>query len=186
MERRKFVEKLGVGAAVLAPVALAEGRDEQQEDAHEGHKDLPILSGLLANATVTFGEWATDPPLDRFPNASPGGPNLHLILPREATIRAGGSINFVIAGLHQIIVYGPGTKPESINVTLTRPSTGTPAGVMLINDPTNRVYAGPDPSLLGRDRVEAVHFAKPGRYLVICGVVGHFTAGMFGYVRVLR
>jgi hypothetical protein len=60
------------------------------------------------------------------------------------------------------------------------------AGAPLINDPTNRVYRGPDPSLLPRDRVEAVHFSKVGRYLVICGVVGHFTAGMFAFVRVLR
>jgi hypothetical protein len=185
MKRRKLLENLGLGAAVLAPVsAIAEEHDEESHAAHSAIGNP--LDGLLANATVTFGEWQTEPAIDRFPNASPGNVNLHLILPRQAVIRAGGSINFVIAGLHQVIVYGPGTRPESINVALTTPSTGTPAGVPLINDPTNRVYRGPDPSLLPRDRVEAVHFPKVGRYLVICGVVGHFTAGMFGFVRVLR
>jgi uncharacterized cupredoxin-like copper-binding protein len=35
------------------------------------------------------------------------------------------------------------------------------------------------------DRVEVVHFAEPGTYLVICGVLPHFQAGMYGFVRVL-
>ncbi len=65
--------------------------------------------------------------------------------------------------------------------------TGPPpfTGLPIINDPTRRVYRGPDPSLLPLDRVETVHFAKPGRYLVICGFLFHFQDGMYGYVRVL-
>jgi hypothetical protein len=185
MKRREFVEKIGIGATVLAPIPAFAGTQEAVPSEHAAHTQVfPPVEGLFANATVTFGEWTTDPPLDRFPNASPGGPNIHLILPRQANIMAGGSVNFVIAGLHQVVVYGPGTLPANINTALTTPTTGTPAGVALINDPTNRVYRGPDPSLMPRDRVEAVYFPKPGLYLVICGVLGHFNGGMFGFVNV--
>jgi hypothetical protein len=95
-----------------------------------------------------------------------------------------------LSGLHQVVVYAPGTKPTDINPALTRPTTGTPAGVLLINDPLNRLYAGPDPSTFLapaplRDRVEAVRFTHVGRHLVICGVQSHFLDNMFGWVRVL-
>ena len=61
-----------------------------------------------------------------------------------------------------------------------------PPGPPLINDPNNRVYRGLDPSLQPQDRVEVVHFANDGVYLVICGVRPHFVNDhMFGYVRVV-
>ena len=140
----------------------------------------------LRNATVSFGAWITNPPTDRHPNASPNTANHHEVVPFEVSIKAGGTVNFIISGLHQIIVYDDGTQPEAINIALTTPMTNLPppAGV-LINDPTNRIYRGPDPSVLTRDRVEVVHFDKPGVYLVICGVLNHFNDGMFGFVRVL-
>jgi hypothetical protein len=73
-----------------------------------------------------------------------------------------------------------------IDVEKTTPSTGTPAGVPLIDDPTNRIYRGLDPSLQPRDRGEVVYFPKPGTYLVIRGVQSHFVNdGMFGFVTVL-
>jgi hypothetical protein len=144
------------------------------------------INGPLANAVVSFGSWQTDPPLNRFPNVSVAARNQHQQIPRTATIKRGGTVNFIIAGLHQIVVYRPGTRPEDINAPVTTPTTGTPAGVPLINDPNNRVYFGLDPSLLPRDRVEVVHFHNPGLYLVICGVQSHFYDGMFGFVRVLE
>jgi multidrug efflux pump len=36
-----------------------------------------------------------------------------------------------------------------------------------------------------KPRRSMVHFAEPGTYLVICGVLPHFQAGMYGFVRVL-
>ena len=71
--------------------------------------------------------------------------------------------------------------------------------MVLIDDPTNRIYRGQDPSLQPlerasslkpvpeflQDRVEVVFFPKPGKYLVICGIRGHFVNdGMFGFVEV--
>jgi hypothetical protein len=113
-------------------------------------------------------------------------------------IKAGGAVNFIIGGFHQPIVYEDKTKPGDINVDDTTTTTGpTPSPpVPLIDDPANRIYRGLDPSLqpLDRgsppaflqDRVEVVFFPKPGKYLVICGIRGHFVNdGMYGFVRVL-
>ena len=96
---------------------------------------------------------------------------------------------FVIAGFHHIAVYGPGTTLESINETLTQPVTLPPPMPdpfpPLINDPTNRVYRGLDPSRFPQDRVEVVTFADPGRHLVICAFLPHFLDNMHGFVNVL-
>ena len=143
----------------------------------------PALDGPLSNATVSFGEWMT--PVDRFPNVSLPTANHHELIPRVATIKAGGTVNFIIAGFHNINVYADGTQPEDINTALTVPVT-QPPGPPLIDDPNNRIYRGLDPSLQPRDRVEVVHFANPGTYLVICGVFPHFVNDrMYGFVRVL-
>jgi hypothetical protein len=144
------------------------------------------IDGRLTNATVSFGQWETDPPLDRFPNNSPADRNNHEVIPETVKIPMDGGINFFISGFHQPIVYDVGTQPGDIDVEKTTPTTGTPAGVLLIDDPAHRIYRGPDPSLYPRDRGEAVYFPKPGTYLVICGVQGHFVNdGMFGFVTVL-
>ncbi len=207
MKRREFVEKLGVGSAAAAFVSGAgftdasklpdHGKPDDDRHDHDDHDHRPV-KGALASATVSFGEWKTDPPLDRYPNSSPAAANSHLLIPHQVTIKVGGSVNFIISGLHQVIVYAPGKKPEDVNVALTRPTTGIPAGVPLINDPDRRLYAGPDPSTFAwtpmapstnpvlRDRVEVVQFSHVGRHLVICGVQPHFAIdNMFGWVRVL-
>lgn len=137
------------------------------------------------NATVSFGQWKTDPPLDRFPNNSPAAANNHQLIPDEVKVKAGGAVNFITSGLHLLIVYDDGTQPGDIDVNDTNNTTGMPV-VALINDPTDRIYRGLDPSLTPRDRVEVVHFSQPGTYLVICGIRGHFVNdGMYGFVRVL-
>jgi hypothetical protein len=155
-----------------------------------------------ANATVSFGVWQTEPPFDRFPPNNPTDRNRndHRLLPNEAILQAGGAVNFVISGFHQPIVYDVGIQPEDIDVNNTTTTTGpTPVpAVDLINDPTNRLYRGQDPSLqpLDRsgtaflqDRVEVVRFLHPGTYLVICGIKSHFLGSdtqppMYGFVTV--
>ena len=159
------------------------------------------IDGPLASATVSFGQWRTDPPLDRFPNLSDRLRNEHQLIPSEVKIKAGGAVNFIVGGFHQPTVYGDGTLPADINTNTTTPSTGIPSGVPLINDDVNRTYRGQDPSRqpilippsaggasgpVSQDRVEVVHFPKPGTYLVICGVRAHFVDDrMFGFVKVL-
>jgi len=106
-------------------------------------------------------------------------------------------VNFVLAGFHQVVVYGPDTRPEDIDTTLLLPIPGAPPTVGIIDDPRNRIYRGLDPralspappaapNLLSQDRVEAVSFSTRGTYLVICSVSRHFADGMFGWVRVVK
>lgn len=159
-----------------------------------------------AKATVSFGQWRTDPPLDRFPPSLSNDRlrNEHQLIPHQVNIKAGGAVNFIISGFHQPIVYDDGVRPEDIktvigvNTTTTTGPTPSPA-VVLIDDPDHRIYRGQDPSLQPlerasslkptseflQDRVEVLWFPKPGTYLVICGVQGHFVNdGMFGFVTV--
>jgi len=140
-----------------------------------------MLSGPLSNATVTFGEWRTEPPLDRFLAFTPPT-NHHHVLPNEVTVRAGGAVNFIISGFHLLLVYDNGVQPGSIDTTKVIPGPPVP----LIDDPTHRIYRGLDPRTQPLDRVEAVHFPNRGNYLVICGVLPHFVDDhMFSYVRVI-
>ena len=164
-------------------------------------------SGPLSNATVTFGGWMANthpcppvppappapcPVVDRFPAGAatqfPRFSNHHALVPEIAKIKAGGTVNFIIAGLHVVAIYDDGTTPEDIDITDLVPDR-PPMTPPIINDSTNRIYRGLDPLLLPpgtqQDRVEAVQFSEPGLYLVICAVLPHFNEGMYGYVRVL-
>jgi hypothetical protein len=180
MKRREFVEKLGIGSAGLAAAAALTGTRASAAGQH----DHAQVTGPLASATVSFGQWKTDPPLDRL-GPTPPPTNAHLLIPYVATIKAGGSVNFIISGLHQVLVYGPGTTMESIDSSNTIPSgTGFPP---LIGDTTNLVYRGlnPVPLLPTVDRVEVIRLTNPGTYLVVCGVLPHFLDNMHGWVNVL-
>ncbi len=216
MERRNFFKKLGLGsaaAAVSAPLlagglvaARQQGRSSDRDDddsrGHNDHDHRPVR-GALATATVSFGTWRsaeTMPPggLDRHPYPPPPGPpagNGHRLIPYEPTIKVGGTVNYIIAGFHQVIVYAPGKRPSEVNVAMTRPTQGTP-GPALINDPLERTYVGLDPSTVHGgpptartpllDRVEVVQFERKGRHLVICGVLPHFVNdNMYGWVNVV-
>lgn len=157
------------------------------------------MNGALATATVSFGQWGIATPLDRYPYPPPPGPpagNVHKLIPYQATVKVGGSVNFIIAGFHQVIVYAPGKRPDEVNAALVRPSQGNANGAPpLINDPVDRLYAGLDPSTVNggpntprnlQDRVEVVQFTRRGRHLVICGVQPHFVNdNMYGWVNVV-
>src|SRR5690348_6581930 len=137
--------------------------------------DKQSVEGPLSITTVSFGAWKTTPPLDRFPNNSPGGANLNALVPEVAKIKAGGTVNFIIAGFHQLVIYDDNTQPNDINTNSTVPASTPP----LIDDSNRRIYRGPDPRTQLRDRVEVVQFANPGTYLVICGVLPHFQMCMY-------
>ncbi len=185
MKRRNLLGSVGLGSATLLAGAVGVGAGTRARNEEHDHG---AVGGPLANATVSFGAWpATGPAvLDRMalPTA-PAAPNIHQLLPQTATIKAGGAVNFIVAGFHQIAVYAPGTKPDDIDPSTLIPIPGAPPEVGLIDDPNNRVFRGISPLTIGQDRVEVVHFGKRGRYLVICTVSVHFADGMYGWVRVL-
>jgi hypothetical protein len=164
---------IGGGIAGLAAALCGAPRQVQASD-----------GGPLSSATISFGSWMTTPSLDRFPAASPRPANHHHFCPSEVTIRSGGCVNLVISGFHHVLVYDDGTQPGDINTSLVISPTNQPVPP-LIADPNRRIYRGLDPSLFPQDRVEVVHFDRPGTYLVTCGVLAHFLEGMHGFVRVL-
>ena len=155
-----------------------------------------VASSVLAdedsgpNATVSFGLWQTDPPLDRFFGNPAGGVGNHNeLIPNIATITISptdvndGGVNFIISGNHVVAIYDDGTRPEEIDTNLLVP--GITLGGGIIDDPNRRVYRGVNETAPtgARDRVEVVHFAKPGTYLVICAIRAHFVNdGMYGFV----
>src|SRR5262245_40027938 len=179
--RRNLLKGAAAGS-VVAGLGLTTKPESARPEAHAaGGRQHDPVSGPLANATINFGSWQTDPPLDRFPNVSPINRNQHQLTPHEVTIKAGGTVNFIIGGFHHILVYDDGTQPGDINAALANP-----AFALLIADRNKRIYRGLDPRPLPQDRVETVHFPKSCAYLGMCGVRHHFVNdNMFGFVRVL-
>ena len=145
----------------------------------------------VVSVTVSFGAGLN--------TAQPGNAANHHVLPGTIRIKAGGVVNFVVAGFHQIFVYLPGTQPEDL-VVPPFPVPGEPPRTNLfINDLNNLYYqginpaGGPPPATAATsspsnavNRVESVSFSEPGTYLVICNVTPHFRDGMFAFVKVSR
>jgi len=202
--RRSLLKAAGASgiAAGLGIVAKGE-KDKPREKVAQDHDHKPI-SGPLSNATVSFGSWQSGPTAASYPGtagpefdrtdpavAGPpptGGPNdrfrnVHQVIPFEVTIKEGGSVNFIVAGFHQITIYGNGKQLSDVSTAvLVAPN---PPG--LIDDPVDRVFRGVSPATTGlsQDRVEVVNFPNQGVYLVICAVLPHFRDKMHGWVKVV-
>ena len=170
------------------------------------HNDRP-RNDRRAYVQVAFGEWDVDPavPFDRQPintDTENRTRNVHAVLPFEVEIDAGGAVSFLISGVHQILIYGPGSKLEDVQAAWVLAGSPflPPVPPGLVDFAEDRVYRGLNPFALQYvplapppadtngnlvvDRVESVNFKTPGRYLVVCGVRPHFIEGMHGYVRV--
>ena len=184
MKRRHFVASV-LGTGLVVPAALALNKDEAAP-ARAGHDHDDDLDGPLANATVSFGAWPSLP-YDRLAPPAPGPPpNVHRLIPNRVTIKKNGSINFIVAGFHNIVVYGPGKKVEDVNAGLTMPTPGAPPGFPpIINDPNDRVFRGVFAFGMSQDRVEVVQFSRKGTHLVICAFLPHFEDEMWGWVKVV-
>ena len=97
----------------------------------------------------SFGQWDADParPLDRWPineEVETRTRNIHLMLPFEAEVDAGGAVSFIISGFHQILIYGPGRELADVKaraVGLNLPPFGP--FPPLVNYTTDLVYRGP-------------------------------------------
>jgi hypothetical protein len=195
MKRRNFVASV-LASGVAAPALLMADQHDHDE-----------ISGPQAHETVAFGQWKTDPPLNRFNVATPNSANNHHQQPFEVQIKQGGSVTFAISGFHILAVYGPGTDVDDIGLGSTLAIPLAPPGFPpVINDPVNRVYWGVNPfslipppvppspvSVVGPplDRLETVTFSERGTHLVICTFTPHFSSDpalgkMHGFVKVVK
>ena len=116
IKRRRFFERAGLGSAALLSLPILGGAAKSKSSGKEEHRHDKI-SGPLASATVSFGQWSADS-LDRFPDRVAGRrdycPTNTRWCPTVSLIKAGGSVNFIIAGFHHVLVYGDGKKPSDV------------------------------------------------------------------------
>ncbi len=178
-------------AALLGAIALACGPVAADGD-DDDHK--------RSQATASFGRGLN--------TAQPGNPVNHAILPREIKIKAGGVVDFAVAGFHDVVIFKPGftlqhlvqagggqfplTAP--IFVIPANPTVPLPADIAFLAD--SIYYRGISPAggplatavtgnpANGSNRTEPVAFMERGTYLVICNVRPHLLDGMYAYVKV--
>ena len=85
----------------------------------------------------------------------------------------------------------PVLAPGPVPILATSADQTTSLGLPLLYSGLNSV-APPQglppfaPISVDQNRVEAVSFSKPGRFLVICGVLPHFNDGMYAWIEVER
>lgn len=153
-----------------------------------------------SQATAAFGRGLN--------TAQPGNPVNHAILPRQIKIKAGGVVDFAVAGFHDVVIFKPGftlahlaaagggvyplTAP--IFVIPADPAAPLPAAIAFLAD--SLYYRGINPAggplatpvsgnpANGRNRSEPVAFFDKGTYLVICNIRPHLLDGMVAYVKV--
>ena len=143
------------------------------------------------SVTVAFGggmNTATPPGV-------PSPPANHHVLPNMIEIKAGGVVNFALAGFHQIVVYQPGIEASDIVPPVFVPPT---TNLFMNYNLGSAYYVGINPRNAnqeqpaapatvdtGDNRMEPVLFSAPGVYLVVCNITPHFARdGMYAYVKV--
>lgn len=161
-----------------------------------------LADDKLSNVRVSFGRGLN--------TAQPGNPVNHAVLPSEIKVKAGGVVDFGIAGFHDIIIFKPGFTLDDLRdagggdfpsspifpfVLPADPMAPLPPDLAFLNDqiyyrginpaggpPGTPPVASPSNSL---NRNEPVAFLARGTYLVICNVRPHLLDGMYAYVRVI-
>ena len=190
MNRESIVSVISSSALLvgIALVALPVVADDGDAD----HK--------RSQATASFGRGLN--------TAQPGNAVNHAVLPREIKIKAGGVVDFAVAGFHDIIIFKPGfTLADLIQagggqypstpplfVIPANPATPLPVAISFLAD--SIYYRGINPAggplatavagnpANGSNRTEPVAFLERGTYLVICNVRPHLLDGMYAYVKV--
>jgi plastocyanin len=195
---RRGLLKVAAVSSVSVALGAATTKTQAQGQAQTHTHLEPSMIGPITETTVSFGYYPADGTVDRMQVAAPGNRNGHVMIPNQVTIRAGGMVNFLVGGNHQIAVYDDGMQPRDINANLVH----QPPLNAYIDDPRGRIYRGFSPVTVpanffgtglpatdipgvSTDRTEAVSFPKPGAFLVICTTRTHFIGGMYGFVVVL-
>ena len=178
-------------SAVLAALALASWPVMADGDDADHQR---------SQATASFGRGLN--------TAQPGNAVNHVVLPREIKIKAGGVVDFAVAGFHDIIIFKPGFTLQQLiqagggQVPSTPPAFVIPADPLAPLPPAiafladSIYYRGINPAggplatavagnpANGSNRTEPVAFPDPGTYLVICNIRPHLLDGMYAYVKV--
>ncbi len=175
--------------ACMAGPSFADDDDDKDKD-HSKH----------SRAAAAFGRGLN--------TAQPGNAVNHAILPRQIKIKAGGVVDFAVAGFHDIVIFKPGFTLEDLVkagggaypstppafVIPANPTAALPSAISFLTD--SIYYRGINPAggplatavsgnpVNGSNRSEPVAFLEPGTYLVICNIRPHLLDGMFAYVKV--
>ena len=142
-----------------------------------------VWAGPDSAATVRFGNpeaGSKFPPPDGHDASSNAKDNL---IPRTVVISAPGTVRFDIEqfGFHQPVVYAAGTQPGDVavpafpqNFFITLPGA-PPVAPEIAKGPLHEPGAPPVSWPMS--------FATPGKYLVICNLIPHFSFfKMYGWV----
>jgi plastocyanin len=144
-----------------------------------------------STATMQFGKANVGSPYPPPSGHDASGHAIDDLLPRTVVIRTGGTVTFQVPpNVHQLSIYGAGTKPDDIDTSIVT-NLFNYAGCtfdtvvfapLVINDPNNRIADYPIPCLQPATRTHT--FSSSGKYLVICSFLPHFNGGMYGWVDV--
>ena len=135
---------------------------------------IAAMAGPPMEATVQFGNEDVGSGLN-----DPGAGVFHdssfkandKIRPHTVVISAGGTVDFQVAGFHQVAVCGEGIELADVTIPEFPPN-------LMIND-------ADCPAAAGLFESTSVTFNEPGQYLILCNITPHVVeAGMYSYVRV--
>ena len=188
------------GTSLMALPAVAnDNRPERPEQAeHAEHAEH--AQHHHSRATASFGLGLN--------TAQPGNRVNHVITPSMITIKAGGLVDFGIAGFHDVVIFKPGFTLADLRhagggmypttqdrfVIPPNPADLLPVAISFLKD--SIYYRGINPAggplgtavtgnpVNGSNRSEPVAFFDRGTYLVICNVRQHLSDGMYAYVKV--
>ena len=168
------------GAVLLAPLAGGNEVDQEKSRAH-----------------AVFGR-----------GLNTVGAMNHAVFPREIKIKAGGVVDFAVAGFHDIVIFKPGFTLENLVEAGNGQYPSTPPAFVIPPDPNATLplplaflaehlyYRGINPAggplatpvsanpSNNFNRSEPVAFFERGTYLVICNLRPHLLDGMYAYVKV--
>src|SRR5688572_19907814 len=186
--------KLAILALATATVAVS---NLASADEHGGQGQGPERRIV----TVGFGAGLN--------TAQPGNAANHHIIPDTIRINVGDVVNFSVAGLHYIRVYGNGVRLTDVKLQIPDecevnplppavfpPQCGAPPVPLVSPGPLAVYYEGINPLVspqpgppfaqasAATNRVEQVSFLQPGRYLAICAVLPHFNDRMYAWIEV--
>lgn len=134
-----------------------------------------FVATLLA---IPAPAWADDSVSVQFGQGGETGAERNRIVPGTVEIEEEGEVDFEIIGFHQIAIYRPGIGPMDIDTMLRDANQA-----FLIDDPNGRIALSPPPNTVSSWTADDDLFEEPGRYLVICTVVGHFVEDhMYGWI----